>query len=118
MSLLVYAFQLDERQQMRELPGQEPSRQLGGFEADRQNIYGSEIAISLGLTLLPTLRTTDVFAMGEDLKRLESELDILAANIDLFGEASEHVDRKLKNIRHALALAQAVEDEGGGIYLG
>ena len=118
MSLLIFAYRIDETDHVQELPGQESTHQLGGFEVDRRNIYGSDVARSLGLTLLPTLLTDDLYATGDDLDKLEREVDHLMENVHLFGDDAERVTSKLANIRIALSLARAVEGGKGGVYIG
>jgi len=123
-----------------------PRNDLAGFETWRQQVYGSSIAQTLGLTLLASLaRNEDVYADGADLDRLKSETDALLENVraiapgghDRRGDplTSAFVLRagvqlpdaedlestirfRLENILEAVRLAKNVTDGGGGVYIG
>ncbi len=61
-------------------------RQVAGPEVWRTQVYGSQEARSLGLTLLPSLSQGDIDVQGEELERLGEEINILIQNVALFAE--------------------------------
>ena len=61
-----------------------PSEELAGFESYRKKLYGSQAAVSLGLRLLPSLATQDLYAEGPQLERLRGEAELVLANIGSF----------------------------------
>lgn len=59
-----------------------PCNDVAGFEVYRRTVYGCMTARQLGLTLLPSLGDgADIYAEGEDLARLQREVDLLLANV-------------------------------------
>ena len=117
MSLLVNVYVRDENGQMSFIEPEHPSQELVGFESYRQVLYGSHAAISLGLTLLPSLATGDVYAQGDDLAHLRSDAERALSNIELFeseaGVEAERLRPRFENILRAVGMAEGVG--GGGV---
>lgn len=83
MSLSVQAYRrnpvTNERVYLAPTP---PCNDVAGFEVYRRTVYGCLTARQLGLTLLPLLGDgVDIYAEGEDLARLQREVDLLLANV-------------------------------------
>jgi len=82
---------------------------LAGFEIWRKELYGSDDAVRLGLTLLPTLRQDDIRATGEDIKRLRREAECIADNAQLFasriGVEERAIRFRAENIARACDVA-------------
>jgi hypothetical protein len=121
MSLLVYAYtrgQDGQVQEVDELPDP-PSSDLAGFEVTRMDLWGSDAVRALGLELLPTLREGDVYAEGDDLRRLAEEVATLRKSIAGVSAATEYsevfIAARLDNIDAAIRIARRV---GGGVYIG
>lgn len=118
MTLVVHAYRRGPTGEMILLdePPAPPHNDLGGFEAWRTHVWGSPVAQDLGLTLLPTLAETDVFAEGPDLDRLDRELDLVLAHLSAFAADPDSLRFRLENIREAIRLARRVD--AGGVYIG
>jgi hypothetical protein len=86
-----------------------PGGDLAGFEVWRKALYGSDDAVGLGLTLLPTLRHADILATGEDINKLKKEAKCVMDHAALFASrigVEERVIRvRAENIRRACVLA-------------
>jgi hypothetical protein len=83
---------------------------LAGFESTRYTFYGSEESKSLGLTILPTLAHTDIYAEGLDqLNALEAEVRIL---FDKFGPSESYWHFRLGNILRAIEAAKQYGELG------
>lgn len=67
----------------------DPGKDMAGPETYRWKLWGSEAVLSLGCTLLPTLKTTDIYATGEQLEQLDREVTRLQANIGLICQLAE-----------------------------
>jgi HEPN domain-containing protein len=95
-----------------------PSDELAGFESYRQKLYASQAAVSLGLKLLPSLATENVYAEGSDLERLLGEAELALANIGLFevelGASAESLRPRFENIICAIHRASRL---GGGVVI-
>jgi hypothetical protein len=94
------------------------SNQLAGFESTRQTFCGSDTAKALGLSLLPTLALSDIWAEGTDLDRLETEIDTLSAHLDLFPDQQEYWRLRLANVKSAVQSAKRLPAGQGGVYIG
>ncbi len=88
---------------------------MAGPEAWRTEVWGSPLALSLGLTLLPSLAEHDIWAIGDDLNRLDQEISILFKTVDSLaqetGRSSDDMAHYLTNMH--IAVAQAKEIDGG-----
>ena len=86
-----------------------PGGDLAGFEVWRNDLYGSEDAVRLGLTLLPMLRHGDIRATGEDIHRLRSEAACIADHAQLFasrlGTEAQAIRLRAENIARACDVA-------------
>jgi hypothetical protein len=118
MSLLVNAYLRDKTGKMVFLDPDDGSEELAGFEVYRKTFYGGAAAQSLGLRLLVSLRETDLYAEGEDLRRLQNEAHLVAQNIQLFvteaGANAESLMSRMRNILSAIGRAQKVN---GGVVI-
>lgn len=125
MSLIVQAYRRDpETGKMTELDTEPvpPCNEMAGVDALRFRVYGSAAVKNLGLTLLPSLAKDEVYAEGDDLDRLEAEIDLLTHNLSAVA-ASTEVDEeglrfRLDNMREAVRLARQVGGGAGGVYIG
>lgn len=95
-----------------------PGKDMAGPENYRWKLWGSEAVLSLGCTLLPTLRTTDIYATGEQLDQLACEVELLQANIGLVYRLADSdvnsVEHYLQNMAEAIARARAIN---GGVVI-
>jgi hypothetical protein len=118
MTLVVNAYVRDSSGAIDFIEPDSPSEELAGFESYRQKLYGSQAAVSLGLRLLPSLATEDVYAEGPDLERLRGEAELALANIGLFeaesGASAESLRPRFENIICAVHRASRV---GGGVVI-
>ena len=75
-------------------------------------MYGSPVARSLGLTLLPSLSEQDIYAEGENLDVLGREIETLIQNIALLvpdqEDQCESVLLRFRNIANAVAEAKSL----------
>lgn len=98
--------------------GGSQSHKLVGFESWRREVWGSDAALALGLSLLPTLRSSDLYAEGDDLARLESELAILLEHVESVAsqtrKGAELIRENAQNILTAISRAREL---GGGVVI-
>jgi hypothetical protein len=82
---------------------------LAGFEVWRMHLYGSDDAVRLGLTLLPTLCREDIQVTGEDIEKLKREAQCIADHAALFasriGVEESAIRFRAENISRACDLA-------------
>ena len=94
------------------------SETLAGIEICRTALWGHEAARSLGLTLLPSLAETDIWVEGDDLDRLEWEVQTILANLGRLeketGCGADYIQVRSGNILRAIARARGV---GGGVVI-
>lgn len=92
---------------------------MAGFESCRRGLWGHETARSLGLTLLPSLSDSDVYAEGDDLDRLDAEVQTVLRSLDLLSRATgfraDYIELRCRNILEAIGRARAAR---GGVYIG
>lgn len=120
MSLSVYARRRDADGNSVQLAPTPPRNDLAGFEAWRQEVWGSPAVKRLGLRILPSLADGDVFASGAELDALDAEVRALQHALSaVIGELWPHADPqdaydslrfRLDNIAEAVRLARAVPD--------
>ncbi|MFY0532165.1 hypothetical protein [Nannocystis pusilla] len=102
---------------MRELAAEPPRNHLAGPERWRSKVYGSDTARALGLTLLPTLISQDIYAEGDELDVLEREVEVLLGNTGRWPALGlDELRFHLLNIIEAIRLART--DAHGGVYIG
>ena len=81
-------------------------------------MYGSPVARSLGLTLLPSLAEKDIYAEGEELDVLGREIETLIQNIALMvpdrEDQRESVLSDFQNIANAVVEAKSLN---GGVVI-
>ena len=98
----------------------EPS--LMGFESCRKELWGSHTARELGLTLVPTLATQDIYAFESDLSRLRDEAQILMGNLRKLKEGTPYSESSigfwLENMLAWVDLAESYHDDNIGVYIG
>jgi hypothetical protein len=113
-------FREPDRRVAVQYEGGSQSHTLAGFESCRKDFYGSAAAVSLGLSLLPSLRTTDLYAEGEDLDRLEQEVVTLLKHVEFVSEQTrfgvEFILGRLNNILGAIGKAREL-GPGGGVVI-
>ena len=95
-----------------------PRNELGGFECWRTEVYGSAVAKALGLRLLPSLTSTDIYAEGEDLDRLRQEAEMLRAHAHQIHDDPSSIYFRLDNLLEAIGVAMKSGDPSAGVYLG
>jgi hypothetical protein len=119
MTLMVYPFRRGSDGELIRLEVSREHNDLAGFEVCRTTLWGSEAARALGLTLLPSLADTDVYAEEEDLNRLEIELatlrNALALVVERTGYREDFIRQRVDNIAEAVAVAR---EQNGGVYIG
>ena len=99
----------------------EASRELAGPEAWRTAVYGCDVARQLGATLLPSLADGNVSVEGDDIDRLEREVDLPEGAIaELCPEPSlrESLRVRLDNIRFACRVARDIGDPTAAVEIG
>lgn len=108
MSLDVVRCVFDETEEdtWRILKDEDYSRTLAGFERWRDEVYGSELAIKLGCTILPLLSKHDLYCYTEQaVVDLLADTRILLKNIDLLSSTSgyeqEFLEFRIRNIQNA-----------------
>ncbi|WAS97965.1 hypothetical protein [Nannocystis punicea] len=117
MTLITHAYVREADGGMRTLDAEPPRNDLAGPERWRVTVYGSDAARALGLTLLPTLATEDVYAEGEELDVLEREIQVMLANTARWPAIGlEQLRFRFFNILEAIRLARA--EAHGGVYVG
>ena len=98
----------------------EHSEELFGFEVCRRELWGHPIMPRLGLSLLPSLKDTDICAEGESpLAQLEAEARLILAQMAQIETATKYTEEfvafRLQNLLRAIARAREL---GGGVYIG
>jgi hypothetical protein len=120
MTLTIDVYVIDQNGSREFVPMEHPGDSMAGFEVYRTELYGSPIALDLGLTLLPTLNGNNIHAEDtDDLTRLEHEAHVLLANLDKIYPGIDANDNsgpghRLKNIIKAV---QKARDIGGGVII-
>jgi hypothetical protein len=93
MSLIVYPYTRDPfAGKMKDLT---KDLQSAGFEAWREQVWGSEIVRSLRCRLLPSLEKGDLYAEGADLDQLEAEALLLLQNVALIASRTGTMEYRL-----------------------
>lgn len=118
MSLIVSAYKRLPDGSVEWLDVADHSNDLAGFESSRRTFWGSDTVKALGLSLLPTLASSDIWAEGADLVLLESEIDTLSSHLDLFPDQQEYWRVRLANVKTAIQSAKRLSAGQGGIYIG
>lgn len=95
-----------------------PGRELGGFESFRTKFWGAPIMSTLGLSILPWLRSGNVHSDAKELDELEQEAHIILQHVSEISEdtgvGDEHVVRYAENVLHAIGVARQVN---GSVYI-
>jgi hypothetical protein len=94
------------------------SAELAGFESTRQTFWGSATTKALGLSLLSTLASGDIWAEGADLDLLEAEIATLSRHLDLFPDQQAYWRVRLANVITAIQIARDLPAAQGGVYIG
>ncbi len=111
MSLIVQAYRRGRDGEFTWLEVDFPFNTMAGPEAWRDAVWGSAEFQALGLELLPSLRSGDIYAEEADLQKLGAEVQqILAKTTD------EGISFRTKNIQAAVRLA--LSQPGCGVYIG
>lgn len=120
MTLIVHPYTRDKDGKFVSMGfGDSPGSEMAGFESCRHDLWGHEAARSLGLTLLPSLSDSDVYAEGDDLDRLDTEVQTVLHSLDLLsrstGFSPDYIELRCRNILEAIGRARAAR---GGVYIG
>ena len=83
---------------------------LAGFESTRRTFYAGPTARRLGLTLLPQLAASDLWARGDELTALRAEVVAMLNNLPTDGDP--YWPFRLNNILQAIEAASAFGPEG------
>jgi hypothetical protein len=110
MSLSVSVFVFDDTGEKVKVE-LDKGKDLAGFESSRYKLYGSKLAESLRLKLLPQLKSHDLWDVGGDqLNELESELKTIIENVEAFSKESEfeqeYIKARVQNILDAIQIAR------------
>ncbi|MGK0308810.1 MAG: hypothetical protein ACI8RP_001776 [Urechidicola sp.] len=104
-----------------EFKEKEPNAGLFGFENWRKTLWGSYIIQELGCEIIASLKTTDIFAINEDLSKLKIELIRIRQNISNISKSLQIIDSEdiLFRIENALEFISIAEntDEIYGISI-
>src|SRR6516165_12282738 len=89
-----------------EIVSVDSSDELAGFECCRRDLWGHEFVRGLGLTLLPTLAEGDIYAEGEAVGRLQSDIQCLLDHVTSVAEATRYttdfITQRCQNILGAI----------------
>lgn len=96
------------------------SEELFGFEICRHELWGHSIMLQLDLSLLPSLKETDIYAEDEiSLSQLENEAHLILCRMAQVVAGTnfdeEYITLRLQNLLRAISLAKKV---GGGVHIG
>ena len=94
------------------------SEEVAGFEHCRHELWGHESVRALGLSLLPSLAHTDIYADSESVAQLESETQQIIAHVAEIAEATQYradfITYRCQNILGAIRRAREI---GGGVVI-
>lgn len=110
MTLLVTAYRITRDAEGEKTEQIECSSNLAGTEETRATFFGQLGERSLGLVMLPSLATTDIYARGYELKRLMDEVSLLMAH--LTSAELTYWQFRLTNILQAIDAASAYGPDG------
>ncbi|GAB5533606.1 MAG: hypothetical protein Roseis3KO_53830 [Roseivirga sp.] len=90
-----------------------------GSETWRQKIWGSKAVRDLECKLLPSLKGSNIYAEGENLEVLRTELNLLLENIDLISDRL-NIDKgslsfRINNALECVTIAQ--KHKNGGVAI-
>ena len=91
------------------------------FEIWRKTLWGHPIISSLGCQLIPTLITTDIYTVEEDLNKLHNELLLLKDNVTTIAyHTNIAIEDITVRIENALAFTTIALDQETilGVYIG
>lgn len=93
---------------------------LFGLESWRYSVWGSQVLLDLGCTILPSLRHTDIYAVGDQLDRLEAEIILIQKNLPNIIKNikldQQSISHRLDNAMDAIRIAR--QHEAGGVHIG
>ena len=116
MTLSVSPYIRDEEGNLEWLEMPSGFNELVGTEVTRKTFWGSDRLKSLGLNILPSLISTDIFAEKNELGVLENEIDHLISNLSSMykGEEFNYWNFRLSNIKEAIGVAK---EKNGGVCI-
>ncbi|MEL6556045.1 MAG: hypothetical protein AAFQ63_21680 [Cyanobacteria bacterium J06621_11] len=117
MSLSVSPYVRTSEGTLKWLPVRPEFNDLAGTENTCWTFWGSPEVKHLGLSLLPTLSKTDIYAEEASLDLVEREVNILLLQLVNFCDRAkqEYWHFRLMNIAEAIRVAK---ENNGGIYIG
>lgn len=93
---------------------------LFGLESWRYSVWGSQVLLDLGCAILPSLNHTDIYAEGDQLYKLEAEINFIQKNLpDILKSIKadqQSISDRLDNAMDAIRIA--CQYESGGVYIG
>lgn len=111
MSLLVNIRIYDKSGEYTEIE-LDNGKDLAGGERFRFNLYGSNLAESLGFKLLPQLKQHDLYVESQKLDELENELKTILEKVEEFSRVAEseleYVKDRVRNVLNAVQIAKKV----------
>ena len=120
MSLIVNVYQRGEDGAIILLDSPNHSEELAGVEVCRQQLWGAASTRSLGLTLLPSLAESDLYAEGDDLTQLGQEAQTILENVAFLaretGYGDEYIAFRTRNILSAVERAKQVAQGGVVVF--
>ncbi|MBA3870739.1 MAG: hypothetical protein H0X30_16490 [Anaerolineae bacterium] len=91
---------------------------LAGYEATRNELWGTEVISSLGLKLLPTLAYADLEVEGNQILELEAEVNAVQDNVVLIASNAPIDEYSIlaitRNILKAIDRAKKID---GGVVI-
>jgi hypothetical protein len=118
MTLLVNTFTRSPDGAMQLAEPAEQSQELAGFESYRRKVYGGAMARSLGLQILPTLASSDLYVEGNDVARLLAEAELALANVEVFAaEAETTTDSLAQRFQNIATACRHALSTGGGVVI-
>lgn len=120
MSLRVGPFKRDPESGDMQFLKVELGKHLAGFEIYRQQFWGADVMVELGLKLLPSLGERAWLVVEHDeLDNLEQEAHLILQNMHLIAQRTgvdlPHVEGYAQNILHSIGIARTVI---GGVSIG
>jgi hypothetical protein len=118
MTLIVSPYRRHADGSLEWLSVPSPHTDLAGVEASRHTFWNASATEPLGLSLVRTLASADVYAEGPDLELLAREVEQLRSHLSLFPGEEEYWSVRLDNVRSAIGVAFSLPLGQGGVYIG
>lgn len=119
MSLIIYPYQRDHStNEMIFLDDHiiAPHNDIFGFESWRYSVWGSKVLANMNCNILNSLKSTNIYAEGDELNMLKKEFDLILNSLDNIQEelqvSPNLIEFRVKNGLEAIRVAQSVNNGG------